>query len=162
VPGPAPKSEATRQRRSMKKSMSLVANPEAEVPALPDPPETVVRDDEGAVVERSAPAWHPVVLDEWAEIWRSPMASQYTPTDGHGLLQLMVLTQLFWSAEDGDKKKQLHAEIRLARRDFGLTPMARASLHWQILDTEEKAERRNNRRRESGQSAEDELAILGQ
>jgi hypothetical protein len=149
MPGPAPKSDEQRQRRNRPATQAqLVANPQADVPPLPPLPTEIVRGHEGEIVEERRPEWSPVVVEEWAAIWRSPMASQYTETDAHGLLQLMILTQALWDADGADSRQKLHAEIRLARRDFGLTPMSRASLHWSIMETEEKAEQRARKRRD--------------
>lgn len=48
--------------------------------------------------------------------------------DVHHLLLLAVLIDDFWHAPT----KELAAEIRLQRRDFGLTVMSRRSLAWEI------------------------------
>lgn len=173
MPGPPPKPEGARARRNKTSTAAvLVANPDAEVPPLPErPPTTVIRDKEGEVLETLPREWAEPVREAWAEIWRSPMASQYLATDKIGLLQFAVLLQEFHTTEDPDRRRALHAEIRQTRRDFGLTPMARATLHWAIATSEEAGDRLRERRRarannaprqpfDANATAEDELAAL--
>lgn len=159
MPGPPPKAAATRQRRNKKATAAqLVPDPQAEVPVLPaNPPQDAWEEALGLPV----PEWHPAVRDEWTEIWRSAMASQYGPVEAHGLLKLMCLVQAFWTTSNPELRKQLHAEIRIARTDFGLTPKARASLHWEVAQAEDAVERRVERTRGRSQpTPEEELEAL--
>ena len=48
--------------------------------------------------------------------------------DVPGLLALAVLVDEFWTT--GDPK--LHAEVRQASREFGLSPLSRRQLQWEV------------------------------
>jgi len=64
----------------------------------------------------------------WHAVWTSPMAGEYLPADQHGLLMLAVLVDAFWR----QPKVSLAAEIRMAGREFGLSPLNRRRLEWAI------------------------------
>ena len=146
MPGPAPKPAAQRARTNKKSTAAvLYADPDADVPILPDPPQMVVRDKEGQILSATDGKWDPHAVEEWEEIWRSPMATMFIPTDGYALLKYIVLVNNFWQSEDPEYQKSLHAEIRITRKDFGLTPIARASLHWEINKAAESDEKRKSK-----------------
>jgi hypothetical protein len=71
--------------------------------------------------------WHEFTLAWWAEVWRSPMASEFYRVDVHRLYIIADLVDRYWWAP----AKELAAEIRLQERAFGLDPMARRSLQWE-------------------------------
>jgi hypothetical protein len=73
------------------------------------------------------------------------MAPEYDSSDIHGLLMLAVLVDDFWAAPSAVKA----AEIRLQRQCFGLTPIDRRRLQWEIARGTE-AEQRTERRRAAG------------
>ena len=72
--------------------------------------------------------WHPLTLAFWREVWRSPMAGQFLAADVHGLYVLALLVDEFWLAPT----KEMASEIRQQRMCFGLTPLDRRRLAWQI------------------------------
>lgn len=131
MPGPAPKDASTRRRRNKTSTAAtLTANPDIVAPDLPE-------------VD-----WHPQTLDWWADIWSSPMAPEYDDSDIHGLYLLALLVNDFWTATTGKERTALAAEIRLQSQRFGLSPIDRRRLQWEIERTEEaqdKGERRRNR-----------------
>src|SRR4051812_18114114 len=117
---PTPKPAGMRQRRNKTStSARLQADPELQAPALPD------RD------------WHPMTLAWWADIWSSPMAPEYDASDRHGLFVLAVLIDQFWTSPT----KELAGEIRLQRQSFGLSPIDRRRLQWEIERGDEASER---------------------
>ncbi len=65
------------------------------------------------------------------------MASQWLPSDLDGLGQLALLWDEFYK---GDIK--LAAEIRLQRQAFGLTPLDRSRLQWEVSRAEEADRKR--------------------
>jgi hypothetical protein len=145
--GPAPKNPATRQRNNKKPTAAvLVGNPKAKVPELPKLPEPV--DEPGAPpVLRE---WHPQTKLEWRAIHRSPMASQFIDTDEAGVVKLIVLIDDFWKASSPTARKELSVEIRLQRLEFGLTPVARSRMQWEIergAEAQAKAAKRAKPRR---------------
>src|SRR3954447_19961308 len=74
------------------------------------------------------------------------MAAAYDPTDVHGLLQLAVLVDDFWHAETPRERQAANAEIRLQGVRFGLSPIDRRRLPWEIERSEEAPARGRCRR----------------
>lgn len=128
MPGPAPKHASVRARRnktSTAATLSAVHNVEA--PELPDP---------------DAGGWHSLTIAWWRDIWASPMAPEFEKSDKHGLFILATLVNEFWLSPT----KDLAAEIRLQRQAFGLTPMDRRRLQWEIERVDEAQDRGERRR----------------
>lgn len=123
---PLPKHPSTRARRnkvSGARTLSVVHD--VEIPALPD-----VR------------LWHPLTESWWDDIWASPMAPEFDHSDVHGLFLLAMLVDAFWV----EPSTTLASEIRLQRQCFGLTPIDRRRLQWEI-DRGEQAEQQTSQRR---------------
>lgn len=119
MPGPPPKNPATRQRRNRKPSAAaLSAAPSARNRPLP------ARDD--------GSAWHPQAIALWIEAWASPMADEYLEADIPGLLILVDLTHLYWSRPSA----KTASELRQQRIAYGLDPMARRRLQWEVARAE--------------------------
>jgi hypothetical protein len=112
-------------------------------PALPDRP---LRDD-GA-----EDPWHPAVVDLWADVWASPMAAEYHPSDRHQLYVLMTIYHDFYAAVSSTGRREAATEIRLQRMAFGLTPYDRRRLEWTIEGAED-AKARGRQRRSTPPSA---------
>jgi hypothetical protein len=81
--------------------------------------------------------WHPLVLERWAAVWASPMASEYLDADVHGLFVLADLWDMYWK---GDRDRA--AEIRLQEQRFGLSSLDRRRLQWEVGRAEEAQRRR--------------------
>ncbi len=122
-----PKHPSVRARRNkVTTAATLTTSPVPRVaPALPDGRE-----------------WHPQTLAWWADVWRSPMASEFEQSDVHGLLILAVLVDEFWRKPHWTAA----AEIRLQGQRFGLSPIDRRRLQWEIERTDEAQERGERRR----------------
>jgi len=130
---PTPKPAHMRQRRNKTStSARLQANPKLKAPELPP------RD------------WHPKTLAWWTDVWASPMAPEYDDSDRHGLFLLAVLIDEFWLAPS----KELASEIRLQRQSFGLSPIDRRRLQWEIDRGDEASERTSKRRAKPAPKAE--------
>jgi hypothetical protein len=131
MPGPPPKDPRIRQRTnrvSTSATLQIAASADVrpkEAPALPPR-----RKDE-------AP-WHPDTIGFWREVWSSPMAAEFIAADVPGLVLVARLIDKF---NYGDVS--LAAEIRLQRQCFGLTPLDRRRLQWEI----ERGEAAEKRRR---------------
>ena len=126
---PLPKDSTTRRRRNKSataRTLRVVHNVEA--PELP--------------AKEGEATWHPQTLAWWSAVWTSPMAPEFDDSDVHGLFVLAVLVEGFWTSPS----KELAGEIRLQRQCFGLTPIDRRRLQWEI-DRGEEAEGRIGRRR---------------
>lgn len=144
--GPAPKDPSLRARRNKASTKAtLVANPNITVPDLPG--------DE----------WHAATRLWWLDLWRSPMAPEYDESDLHGLFMLAALVNDFWSAETARERAALSSEIRLQRACFGLTPIDRRRLQWEIEKAEaaeEKGRKRRAKTIEATVEADDPRALL--
>jgi len=141
MPGPAPKHPSVRQRRNRASTAATLRADHAiiapELPQLAPDPETGQR-----------PQWHELTLAWWRDIWASPMAPEYDDSDRHGLFALARLVDDFWKADTPTARRELAGEIRLQAQRFGLSPLDRRRLQWEIERTEE-AQDRGRKRRES-------------
>lgn len=135
---PVPKPAALRQRRNAASTKSTLPSAKAakrnRVPALP---------------ERESGGWHPLVLEWWASVWRSPMASEFLDADMRGGLFLLAdLHQIRWTVRDKPKElAAVAAEIRLQEVRFGLSPVDRRRLQWVVEQGEEAAEKTQARQK---------------
>jgi hypothetical protein len=68
------------------------------------------------------------------------MAPEYDASDVHGLYVLAELVDAFWNCESVTGRKDLSGEIRLQRQAFGLSPIDRRRLQWEIERGDEAAE----------------------
>lgn len=155
MPGPPPKNPKIRQRRN-KVSTAAALPAKARAGRIPELPERPCPCG-GAPVEQpkkkrgpgrppkptppcsachgtGALSWHPLTLLWWRDVWRSPMATEFLQADRHGLYRLAVLVDAFWRTED----PRLAAEIRLQAQCFGLTPIDRRRLQWEMSDEDAK------------------------
>jgi hypothetical protein len=124
MPGPLPKPSAQRRRRNaINPPVSL---PKAGRVGRPPKPHCDVEWGEHARAYRTA-------------LWSSPMAAAYVKTDTFALTRLCCLVDerdRFQRGElasfDGD------AEIRQLEDRFGLSPLARRRLQWEIEESEQR------------------------
>jgi hypothetical protein len=72
------------------------------------------------------------------------MAGEFLQSDRHGLFILAELVDRFWEAPS----PQLATEIRLQRQCFGLTPIDRRRLQWEVERVESATRGRRPRREE--------------
>lgn len=109
------------RRNKASTNATLVADPEIDVPELP------------------GYGWHPMTVEWWADMWASPMAPEYDDSDRHGLFVLAKLVNDFWCcpADNPSLRMKLSAEIRMQRNRYGLSPMDRRSLQWEIARAEQ-------------------------
>lgn len=118
-----PSVRARRNRAST--SATLTTDPAVERPDLP-----ASRD------------WLPETVEWWDDLWASPMAGEFHPSDRHALFILAALVDRFWLEPD----QKLAGEIRLQRQAFGLTPYDRRRLEWTIESADEAKDRGRQRR----------------
>jgi hypothetical protein len=121
--GPAPKPAHLRQRTNRKIGSGPITAPASpRVPTIPNP---------------DARAWHPLTLVAWDHAWRSPMASQWLETDADALGRLALLWDDFYKAPSAEALK----EIRLQSALFGLSPLDRSRLQWEVAKASEVEQR---------------------
>ena len=70
------------------------------------------------------------------------MASEFLKVDSNSLLMLAVLINKFWE----EPSKNLASEIRLQQQAFGLTPLDRRRLEWQVIQAEDAKDKHHSRR----------------
>lgn len=105
--------------------------------------------------EPAALDWLKPTKQWWDTIWASPMVAEWVDADVPDLLAIAVMVDEFWRSGD----TRIHAEVRMASREFGLTPMSRRSLQWEIKRLQEpKRPTEAPRPRRSGRST---LSVLG-
>jgi len=120
--GPAPKPAHLRQRKNYKHGSAMLEAPERpRVLKIPNP---------------DGREWHELTLKAWKNAWASPMASQWLDTDVDAMGRLALLWDELYK---GDTKAM--AEIRLQEQRFGLSPLDRSRLQWEVNRAEE-ADRR--------------------
>lgn len=126
MPGPVPK--ATRARRNKPATAANLpseatarqaATKRGSVPALPN--------------RGRGKAWHPRTKAWWAEIWESPLATRYLRVHRDLLFNLIELVDARNQLSPLDPMRlKLEAEIRMQRRDLGLTPVDQLRLGWTV------------------------------
>lgn len=143
MPGPIPKPAAVRQRRNTVASQAALINhepPLVKAPPLPKRPE----------------GWHKLTKAWWKDIWKSPMQAEFLQADVHALFRLAVLIDLFWT----EPNLAVAAEIRLQQQAFGLTPIDRRRLQWQVVQVEEAKDKHERGRARRATVVHDARGIL--
>lgn len=131
--GPPPKNPRTRARRNASPGAAQLAADAkaAEVPALPQ------------IGRRT---WHPMTVEWWNDTWTDPMSAEFARSDKHGLFMLAELVDAFWKlSATNPKRPKLATEIRMQGQRFGLSPLDRRRLQWEIERGEDAEERTNQR-----------------
>lgn len=124
MPGPAPKPSHLRARTNKKAGHATIEAPEdPDIPAIPNP--------DGRV-------WHPLTVQAWEHAWSSPMSSQWLETDADALGRLALLWDQFY----GKPSAMVMAEIRLQESRFGLSPLDRSRLQWEVARGDEAQRKR--------------------
>lgn len=122
--GPTPKPAHLRQRRNRVPTAAVLSfenTGRKRAPSLPH--------------DRN---WQVMTLAWWKDVWHSPMAAEFLKADIHGLYRLAVLVDRFWF----EPTTTLAAEIRQQQAAYGLTPIDRRRLQWEIKKVEEVAKKR--------------------
>ncbi len=139
--GPAPKPAHLRQRTNRKSGSGTIEAPTGRVtvPEIPNP---------------DARRWHSLTLAAWEHAWHSPMAGQWIETDKDALGRLAVLWDEFYREPNSQKM----AEIRLQEQRFGLSPLDRSRLQWEVARGEDAEQKRAPK--PSRQSSTDPRKVL--
>ncbi len=112
--GPAPKPAHLRQRTNKKAGHATLQSPNSpEIPEIPNP---------------DGREWHELTLKCWKHAWQSPMASQWLETDVDALGRVALLWDQFYEKPSAG----VMAEIRLQEQRFGLSPLDRSRLQWEV------------------------------
>lgn len=125
MPGPPPKHSSARARRNKVTTHAVLTADHAIVaPELP------------------GEHWHPMTIEWWRDVWASPMAPEFDDSDRHGLYVLAALVNDFWFAPTAKDRKELAAELRQQGARFGLSPIDRRRLQWEVAKVEEAQDQR--------------------
>ena len=139
------KDNSVRQRRNKASTRAVLTDrdpDDIEIPELPTRVENIKGEDgDYHMVEK---LWQQATIDWWEDVWSSPMSEEYLDADLHGLVRLAILVDKF----NEHPSSTAHAEIRLAQKDYGLTPYDRRRLEWTV-ETAETAKERGAQRRGS-------------
>lgn len=126
--GPPPKPAHLRQRANRKSGHATITAPKRpRIPAIPNPDQR---------------EWHALTLAAWKNAWASPMATQWLKTDVDALGRLALLWDAFYRAP----LPIVLAEIRLQEQRFGLSPLDRSRLQWEVSRADEAQEKQNRRK----------------
>jgi hypothetical protein len=154
MPGPPPKAPGLRARRNKASTRARLgaAARGVRTPALPirgcpcggPKPEAPKRKGPGRPTKKKPPCdlcddtgvvpWNTLTVGWWRRLWSSPMAGEFIESDIDPLYTLASLKDEFWTRSPGDPK--LAAEIRQQEARFGLTPLDRRRLEWEIQQEE--------------------------
>lgn|SRR5882672_1011302 len=137
MPGPVPKRPDLRQRQNRTSTHAMLPIDENTGNVVPPLPKRALETE----------VWHPMVVAWWATIWRSPMASEFLESDKQGGLYLLAeLQQRRWTATESGDLVNLAKEIRQQEVRFGLSPIDRRRLQWEVEKAEQAEERTVTRR----------------
>jgi hypothetical protein len=142
--GPKPKSLKERQRRNKATTTAKLVDdrPIDQKPRLGDCP-----DGDG---------WSPQAVALWDEVWSSPMRGEYLRADMDGLRMLVVLVDKFWKTLD----HRLEPNISRMRQAFGLTPIDRRRLQWEVERVEGRKRRPAPKAPESSEDPRNHLKAI--
>jgi hypothetical protein len=81
-----------------------------------------------------------LTVQAWEHAWSSPMATKWLETDVDALGRLALLWDALYLGNVA-----VMAEIRLQEQRFGLSPLDRSRLQWEIARTDEVERKREQR-----------------
>ena len=119
-------------------------------PTLPKHPPVFSEDGKRIPVQ-----WDTQTLAWWADVWASPMSSEWDESDLHNVIVVALLYDDIWAASSAKERKDALAEYRLQRADLGLSPYSRRRLEWTIetaADAKDRGEKRRSNKSKSTQA----------
>ena len=141
-PPPSDPNKKTRTNKtSTRATLGIIENPD--IPPMPPAGDYV------------GEAWNPAVVRWWNDIWSSPMSSEFMSSDIHGLY--LGCKQLHESLNQANKptdQASFMTKFEQTIRNFGLNPMARRALQWEIergTEAETKTQEREQKMREAAE-----------
>jgi len=111
-----------------------------EIPEIPDIPNPDGR------------TWHPLTVARWTRALQSPMAGQWLDADIDGLGALALLWDLINTNPCDTKLSVWMGEERLQAQRFGLSPLDRSRLQWEIRRASEEPARKPSSAAKRGSS----------
>lgn len=147
--GRMPKPAHMRQNRTKKSGATTLQNPDASQPKRRKAPPLQNPDPSKREFHKLTRAW-------WKHVWESPMAGEYLTTDIDGLARVALLVDDYYK----NPNKEVLAEIRLQESRFGLSPVDRSRLQWEIVKGEEAERKRKPPKTQAEPSDIDPRGIL--
>lgn len=92
-----------------------------------------------------SPQWTPEAREAWGRIWKSPMASEFVDADWDRLVLYLEAVDGFYRCDSDTLRLKYAVEIRHQGAEFGLTPLSRRRLQWEV-ERSEDAQARGRRR----------------
>ncbi|AXH49727.1 minor tail protein [Gordonia phage Pleakley] len=160
--GPAAKAPGTAARRNKSSTKAVLhLAVDHEVPSLPPAEEWLPTIEEAFSKdgdELPPRDWPEPVVRWWNDIWSSPMSNEFVDSDIHGLyLACFYMAQVLNPFLKMSDRISASKAYETAVRNFGLNPMSRRTLQWEIERSEEARDRGKKRReRTRGQEAADD------
>lgn len=134
--GPIPKPANLRQRTNKKSGATTLPPPNKSKNKRKKYPELQNPDNR---------KFHPLTISWWNRVWQSPMAGEYLPTDIDGLARLAILIDNYYQYPMNKNAKDWLGEVRLQEARFGLSPVDRSRLQWEIQKGEEAEKKRGSK-----------------
>lgn len=147
-PGVMPKHSSTRRRRNKAagfRTLVVDGEPDLSVPPLPARRE----------------GWLPETEERWAVVMESPMRSEWTDSDVVGLVDVAKLWDMLYQPLTPSERIKVMAEVRMQEQRYGLSPMDRRRLQWEI-QRGEAAEYRTDAIRRARGRAPIEVDVVGE
>lgn len=150
MPGPLPKPPELRQRRNRVSTRATLPTEESSA---------------GQVVPELPPLggkrqWHPMAVAWWTKVGTSPMATEYLEADWQELFMLVRLVQDYWTARKAADRRAIFSEIRQQGQRFGISPIDRRRLQWEVEKGEQASDRTKSRRQKNASTGKDPREIL--
>ncbi len=127
--GPVPKPASQRRRRNRTATAAVLVA----ASSLVAPSELPIADA------------HPATVEFWAALWASPIVPELSTVDVSGLAMLAQLVEDFYRADSPTARVSLSREIRLLGAEYGLSPISRRRLQWQVTQIVGAEDRRAER-----------------
>lgn len=104
--------------------------------------------------------WHPMAVSWWTKVGTSPMATEYLEADWQELFMLVRLVQDYWTARRAADRRALFSEIRQQGQRFGISPIDRRRLQWEVEKGDDAVERTAIRRQRKAATGKDPREAL--
>jgi hypothetical protein len=153
--GPAPKDASVRARanKASTKATLYAIEGEVTIPPMPAAEHYVPCPFPESSEFYYEAFWYPAVEQWWIDIWSSPMSSEFSESDMHGLyMGCMFLQETINPRNKATERAAFATKLEQINRNYGLNPMARRSLQWEIDRGDEATDRTDKRRQAKAQS----------
>ncbi len=136
------KPASARQRRNKTSTATALVLIDRDTITLPPMP-ALRRRVEGALVERE---WHSEAVLAWAEMWSSPMVTEYLEADLPLIHAYLACVHDYWDRVENGKSLTEAGKLMLSFAErFGIGPDSRRRLQWTVETAKEAMSRGRTR-----------------